>query len=722
MRKFEWNDGMNLGIKAIDDDHKKLFSIINKLLEATQSDVDKKGLEAIFDELEQYALIHFEREESIMREYGYANSQEHINQHNSFRSKIPKLKKRLLDTDSKKVAQDVGFFLTEWLMSHILEEDFRFIDSLKGEPLHNINKTTTKKRGFSTDIDLGLGFKKNIYLLVLIPIFGLLLLGGYMLMQTYAKSKNISNLNHISNSISSINTLTHSLQAERGLSGGFTVSKHLKFTETLKKQRDITDINIEKFLSSMKSLSFTDNSTLTIEPLKESLATLTQIRQLVDNSNIDAPNTIEYYSYIIENILGLTIELRPSIVEPKLVSLYSALEIVLHFKEYVGKERVLAVLAIESGQFNHKEYIEYVQLLGAQKVYRDQLLYISQRESGVLDFYGFGNHAQIASFRNTLLKNGKNIADLDALVWFNLMSHKIDNIKHFTDNLIKQIRWESQQSIKKIKEQRFFTALFIVLIVSITFIIFFPLKRAVLLPIDLITKAIKGLSSGDKTFKFEQDLPRDEFGEMAASYELCRRKLLKADLLTSLYIDRQDANMRLKMQENRELQILADRDALTGLINRGKFDEMLDIEIQRASRYYYNFALLMLDLDHFKNINDRYGHSAGDTVLKEFAAICLKMVRSTDIVARVGGEEFAIILLKADEKSALKMADRICNSIRSKNIIYAQNSISVTTSIGVALQKSQKEILDAKELYDRADRALYLAKNGGRDRAVMYKS
>lgn len=165
-----------------------------------------------------------------------------------------------------------------------------------------------------------------------------------------------------------------------------------------------------------------------------------------------------------------------------------------------------------------------------------------------------------------------------------------------------------------------------------------------------------------------------------------------------------------------KLEERATTDYLTGLCNRHLFDKKLSTEWTRSRRYKSIMSLLMTDLDHFKEYNDLYGHQAGDVALKEIADILLRTVRSTDIVARYGGEEIVVILPETEISEAIALAQRIVDAVAEKNIVHAGNpeSKTLTVSIGVASADSNEK--DATRLIKNADDALYAAKNAGRNR------
>ena len=163
-----------------------------------------------------------------------------------------------------------------------------------------------------------------------------------------------------------------------------------------------------------------------------------------------------------------------------------------------------------------------------------------------------------------------------------------------------------------------------------------------------------------------------------------------------------------------DLSKLAVTDSLTNLLNFHAFHECLEKEIQRAQRYNHNLCLIMADIDHFKNINDAYGHLAGDHVIKIVAQFLQEFLRNSDSVARYGGEEFAIILPEISESDALMVAERLREAIASMQIEYENHAISVSLSFGISFLNSNKNVSKI-ELIKEADSALYQAKGIGRN-------
>lgn len=173
------------------------------------------------------------------------------------------------------------------------------------------------------------------------------------------------------------------------------------------------------------------------------------------------------------------------------------------------------------------------------------------------------------------------------------------------------------------------------------------------------------------------------------------------------------AHVALEQAHQQVLQI-SRRDQLTGLNNRGALNELLKAEVGRSRRYQQPLSVIMIDIDHFKRVNDLYGHEAGDRVLARFGSILLHNLRQPDMVGRWGGEEFLIVAPGSDSAAAEKLAERIRGIIKA--VEPHQIPEPVTASFGVA-QLTERQSLD--QLLFVADMAMYTAKNNGRDRVVI---
>jgi diguanylate cyclase (GGDEF)-like protein len=177
----------------------------------------------------------------------------------------------------------------------------------------------------------------------------------------------------------------------------------------------------------------------------------------------------------------------------------------------------------------------------------------------------------------------------------------------------------------------------------------------------------------------------------------------------------QDIARRKAMEA--ELMRLATTDALTGVANRRRLLEYMESELARVRRFGETSFLLMLDLDYFKNVNDIYGHSAGDAALQHFADVCRLRVRQSDFFGRLGGEEFGIVLSRTDAPGARQFAEDLRASVAGSPVQTAKGSIPLTVSIGIA--KFSPADATSDDILVRADIALYRAKASGRNSVAL---
>jgi diguanylate cyclase (GGDEF)-like protein len=162
------------------------------------------------------------------------------------------------------------------------------------------------------------------------------------------------------------------------------------------------------------------------------------------------------------------------------------------------------------------------------------------------------------------------------------------------------------------------------------------------------------------------------------------------------------------------LEWMATYDALTGVYNRRFVLEQLQRLVKMARRYDQPFGVVLLDVDHFKRVNDRRGHAAGDEVLQTVCAVTRRCIRDVDVLGRYGGEEFLVLLPNADREEAVAVAERIRGAVRAARAPVAGDPLRVTVSLGVSVPAPGVE--DAASLIAAADAALYAAKRGGRNR------
>ena len=281
---------------------------------------------------------------------------------------------------------------------------------------------------------------------------------------------------------------------------------------------------------------------------------------------------------------------------------------------------------------------------------------------------------------------------------------KMEQFDYLIDNIVKKLYVLHEAIDKEIEEKherlhriKFRTTTLIIVLSVIGLLIFIiggmVFARALFPPLRLMQQGMHVFSHGDLEHRIDIKFPV-EFLKLSQGFNAMAEKLHET------YI---------------ELKTLITRDSLTGCFNHRKFVEDSRKEIIRARRYQNYLSLLIVDVDHFKSVNDTHGHPAGDKVLQRVTEVMSKQLRASDTLYRYGGEEFTIFLPETNKQGAHTVAERIRSRIEYTQIpISGDQFITVTVSIGIA--SFPDDAVNGKELLAKADQALYAAKNSGRNR------
>tara|TARA_Y100001934_G_C12290069_1_gene744355 strand:+ start:213 stop:1553 length:1341 start_codon:yes stop_codon:yes gene_type:complete len=216
------------------------------------------------------------------------------------------------------------------------------------------------------------------------------------------------------------------------------------------------------------------------------------------------------------------------------------------------------------------------------------------------------------------------------------------------------------------------------------------------------------LSSVSIAFLSSETEPARQIEAMHSGGDDFLPKTLRAEHLVSA--------VEARVKRFRQLRSMLVSDSLTGLLNHTATKHQIETEIGRAKRERSEFSLVMIDIDHFKAVNDTYGHGLGDEVIRSLALLLKQRFRTTDVIGRLGGEEFGLVLSGAGREDAVRIVDEVRQSFSEMEFQAGQQSFSVTFSAGISLYPAYQSV---KDLSDAADRALYEAKHAGRNRVVV---
>lgn len=243
------------------------------------------------------------------------------------------------------------------------------------------------------------------------------------------------------------------------------------------------------------------------------------------------------------------------------------------------------------------------------------------------------------------------------------------------------------------------------------------------LPLNKLTNHIRKISDGNMDVEqIHVGHRKDEIGTLSQAFNLMHSTILRQlkELEAHRNMLEQEVKDRTKELElaNKKLDLISRTDELTGLPNRRDMNETIANEIGRSQRTHKPFSFIFIDIDHFKSINDTYGHACGDVVLKSVAQTVRSLLRKYDVFARYGGEEFLTLLPETDLEGAAVVAERFRKKIERMTVHYGDYSINVTVTLGVA---KFDERLGADRSIQQADKALYQGKEGGRNQVVIWK-
>ena len=309
---------------------------------------------------------------------------------------------------------------------------------------------------------------------------------------------------------------------------------------------------------------------------------------------------------------------------------------------------------------------------------------------------------------------------LDSEIWFAGMTKYINSVNIFENQLLNEINTLLDNRLKKNVNKLILWIIYIGSIIIITIFIIYLFERSSKGQLYQLTNAMKYLANGGRDLRLKPTTLQDALSQMYDAYEITRQRLLHGDLYTDLYQKQKDKELKKQLILNNELEDLASIDPLTSCVNRRKFEELSNLELQRSSRYNNSLTLLMLDIDLFKSINDTYGHAVGDKVLKHFSSVCLELAREIDIIARIGGEEFVVMLPHTDSDGGYIFAERFREQIYNAELIIDEHVIKYSVSIGISSFNRENDT-EVSMILHRADLALYEAKENGRNRSIIYK-
>jgi len=723
---IKWDKGLELGAAKLDNEHKQMLEYINKLYEDIQQDNSKEKKEQLYNAFLSLLNKHLESESQVVKNCQFSISKKDQHYYDHFRNELYRVKEEYINASSKDEVQKICLSLTGLVLNHIIEADIPLIKDL--QQCGVINNTSETKLSFVDKliqkITNSFSFTKRIFLSALIPMLAMFFFISVLITHKYEDYQKLSKTSNIIYLLPDINKLIHAMQIERGLSCAYLFSKKSDiFEQRLVEQKKVVHDDIVLFKKKLQKINLDKIAPIdqNIQIFQNNIISLQQFRQKVSKKEVSFEETIKFYTDIINNIINITPKMTLLNLDRKIASSISSLASLLRYKETLGLKRARGTILIEIKKPLYENYIAFIELNGVEKMMME---YFKQNATDAnkkkFEALLSSKIVQEIHFYETSIIN-KDFSKLDPVEWFQKMTAFINDIKLLEDKLLEEISYAVGVNLHKEKRDLILMIITTLMTFMVILFIIYLLQQSSKREILKYTNAIHHLAQGDRSIKLIDVMAKDEMAQMYDAYEKTRQSLLKGDVYTKLYLREKENEIKRKEEETQILQEIAYKDPLTGALNRRKFEEIVRVEFKRAKRYSIKLSFLMMDIDHFKSINDTYGHAVGDEVLKYFVSTYLSMARELDILARIGGEEFVVVLPETDSEGAFAVAERFRKRIEKSCVIVDDKKICFTVSIGIATFDVTKKDQTPETLLEEADKALYEAKKTGRNKTIIAK-
>lgn len=546
--------------------------------------------------------------------------------------------------------------------------------------------------GFLSNRPIGL----RIAVTLLLPVLGLVFFAGAMVLERRAVMAEMAALERLAAVAPDISAVVHELQKERGASAGFIGAKGGAFASPLDAQRRETDAAIGRLrdtLAAFDAKAYGADFVRRLEAQRSRLGELAGVRTKVSDFSMPMGEMAGWYTTTIGGLLDVIGTMGTLSQDADITRSITAYIAFLQAKERAGIERAMGSNGFSAGAFAPAVYQRYVGLIAEQTAFQSLFRAFAAPElisalDGVLAAPAAKEVDRMRAIALESPQTGSTggVAGAD---WFKTITAKIDGLKGVEDltaaALLKQAKAAEANAF-----QAFLTTLaVVVLLLAATAGLVTIVVRGITRPIAMLTRDMGLLAQGDRTVSIDGVERGDEIGAMSRAVQVFKDAMIAND----------------RLQE--ELNHHATHDPLTGALNRRAFALLAEKQVAQAARTGRPLAVLMMDLDHFKRINDTLGHSGGDATLCRFVAVAGDVLRAEDVLCRFGGEEFVALLPHAEAAQAVAAAERL-------RLAFA--ATGATVSIGVASLRPGEDLEDPLR---RADAALYDAKRAGRDRTHL---
>ncbi len=619
----------------------------------------------------------------------------------------------------------------------------------------------------------------RVALVTSLPMVGLLALTGSATLEQWHLFDEMESLRQLSRLSGRAGGLVHELQKERGFSSGFASSSGDAFGGALAAQRQETDDALLRFQAEATRAATVRHAGRFAPPLAEistRLAELERIRAQVDAGRTGFEELLGHYTSTIEQVIALVGVLDTPASGTEVQRSIFAYESLLWAKEHAGQERAIGTVGFVRDHFTGDLAKRFLALDVAQEGFLERFRHAATREqlTFCVNLMRGPVLLEVERLRTAAIDSAVSgeSPGVDATHWWKVSSARIGLLARVEDRLHTDLAMLAARRADQARWLLLLHAVGLLAALVATLVVAWAILRdlearrhsAEIMQAHehLLDNFVRAATDGFALF--DANLNLVEINQ--ASIKLIPAGRTREDFIGKNILelnpsargtDRHRAYLRVletgepyvmddvslppnlggtrlsvkvfkvgsglgmihtdvtvQKEKEEHLRILATTDPLTGAVNRRRFFEIGTEELQRALRHGRELSLISLDIDHFKNLNDSYGHHAGDQALKLLTETSRGLVRAYDTFGRLGGEEFSILLPETPQAVAVTTAERLRTAFSDMRIPTPTGMTQLTVSFGVAALEPGDAVLD--DLLQRADRALYRAKDDGRDR------
>ena len=719
MRYLQWDQSLEVGLEEIDQDHKHIIELANQLNDMVASRQSIETIQPAFASLRDFLKQYFAEEERQLVEYNCGNTDKHIAQHKALLDKFTESQLQLDRAESLMQVADIIEDTHKRIIDHMIDDDINLAQAV------HFKKWQQKASWFERANYKIMNFLELFrirFRLIMAAIFPLIAMTGFATVILSGSIRDVSAMRQVSHWIDStllIQNLVHELQKERGLSSGVISSDGQQFSDQLFLQRSLSNIQLRQLRVSSGS-----QPAVTYARIESAI---NHLREQVDATEFDALQSNSQFAAVIAQLLNIPSTSFTAHESHDISQLTTVLLTLMQYSEAVGMERAYGSAGFSQGYFDEILY--------------KNLLYFAVKQQGLeknINTYMPSN--QLAKWQqlqanmpqkqiderrsgafNSLKQNRE--VKTNSVYWWDLMTTKIDMLYQFEQQLALQLKKMANDKQSLVLTTLIATFSTIAIVIVLTVLLSVLLGSSIVRPIERITNSLRELASGNRQIVLSGAVKHSEIGATMRAYEALRRSMIRMVILerdrtqNSFMMHQQMQVLDEQIKKGNELKQMTITDALTGVLNRRGFFAFCEETLRNLRGKNIPMSLLMLDIDFFKAVNDNYGHSTGDTVLHYFTSTCRRELRSQDIFGRLGGEEFAALLVGSKGDTTKAIVERICHRVSNSICRVDGSDIRITTSIGVTC--FQIDDADIEAALKRADDALYKAKANGRNCAVL---